>query len=101
MDQRRALANIVSSFDSEFEMLVPLIVFPDEVLEYKVLGEELDYEEKLKLGFDFKTASEKKAQNQGVRLLEAKDSSLYNQALDVFSDAMTDDGTNQCRHIFR
>lgn len=35
MDSRRLFSNIASQFNSEMELLAPLIVFPDEVLVYK------------------------------------------------------------------
>lgn len=32
MDKRRNLLNLVSSYDSEVEQMVPLIIFPDEII---------------------------------------------------------------------
>lgn len=43
IDSRRVLPNVMSGFKNEFELLVPLIVFPDEVILYeKPLNRKVD-----------------------------------------------------------
>ncbi len=100
IDQRRALPNIVSSFYNELEILVPLVIFPDEVIHYQALDPE-NTDNKAALVESFEAETLRIAKEQGVQILKADDATIYNRALDIFGDATTSEGPNQCRHIFK